>query len=190
MRLLLLALAALLCWSGRAHAEDAPASQAVLTIQPSRPMLSQGDPAWRSLPIGTTTIGKSGCLAFSLMDALASMGLSFSSPSAFIELLKQNGLFTRSGLLVWDLDRLFPVTATRVSIAGNAAYEEAKQKLSEGASVLLEVATVRGTRHWIVASKVTDGGIEVRDPNGGRTGMLESLYGISSLRGLAVIQKQ
>lgn len=190
MRIFLLALAALLSWCDRAHAGDTTASEPTLILQPSRPMPSQGDPMWRSLPIGSTTVGKSGCLAFSLMDALASMGISSDSPSAFIELLTQNGLFTRSGLLVWNLDRVFPITTTRVSLTGAAAYEEIKRQLSQGARVLVQVGTARGTRHWVVASRITDDGIEVRDPNGGRTGMLEALYGISSLRGLAVIQKQ
>jgi len=154
-------------------------------------MPSQGDPAWRSLSIGNTTVGKSGCLAFSLMDALTSMGLSFSSPAAFVQMLKENGLFTSAGLLKWNLSMLFPVTVRRLTLAGSAAYDEAKRGLTAGMSVLLQVKTPRGTLHWLVATKAADGDFFVRDPNGGRTGLLSTLYGgISSLRGLAELSPQ
>lgn len=196
MRTVLLAAAAFLCWSGTAFAEDRapdhPAAPAAprIAVPAERPMLSQGDPGWKSLPLGSTTVGKAGCLAFAVMDVLESMGLTYASPYSFIAMLSQNGLLTPSGLLKWSLDKLFPVTATRLAIAGMAAFNEAVNRLSQGAGVVLEVITDRGTRHWVVASRIVGNDIEVRDPDGGRIGLLSSLYGIDSLRGLAAIARR
>lgn len=192
MRIVLTAAAlGLLSWGAAAHAEDrAPdhliPQQAQTTEE--RPMLSQGDPQWKRYRFGNTTVGKAGCLALSLMDALVDMGLAIASPQSFIRMLSESRLFTKTGLLIWDLGRLFPVTVTRLSLRGRAAYTEAVNRLSQGAKVLLEVRTVRGTLHWVVASKAVNGDFEVRDPDGGRIGLLSSLYGgTDSLRGLAAI---
>jgi hypothetical protein len=105
-------------------------------------------------------------------------------------MLIENGMFTRTGSLYWDLGRLFPVIATRLKLAGSAAYDEALRQLSQGAGVLLQVLTDRGTLHWVVASKVVNGDIEIRDPNGGRIGTLGSLYGVKALRGMATITRR
>lgn len=195
MRIFLLAGAALL-WSAAGKAEDlspapAPVSETTVAIPvPSahiRPMISQGDPAWRSVPLGTTTVGRAGCLALSLLDTLTAMGLVSLDPEAFIRALSESGLLTRNGLLRWGLDRLFPVKAERTSVTGAAAIEQAALELSRNARVLLEVRTSRGTSHWLAVSRIVGNDAEVRDPNGGRIGLLSSLYGVGAVRGLATI---
>jgi hypothetical protein len=115
------------------------------------------------------------------------MGLVTASPASFIAMLTRNHMFDRSNQLYWNLSKLFPVTVTRLKLSGAAAYNAAVSHLSAGSKVLLQVATDRGTLHWVVASKALNGDIEVRDPNGGRVGLLSSLYGVHSLRGLAAI---
>jgi hypothetical protein len=115
------------------------------------------------------------------------MGLVTASPASFIAMLTRNHMFDRSNQLYWNLSKLFPVTVTRLKMQGTAANKAAVSHLSEGSKVLLQVVSDHGTYHWVVASRVVNGDIEVRDPDGGRIGLLSSLYGVSSLRGLAAI---
>jgi hypothetical protein len=214
MRIVLLAIAAfvLLFWGPNAHAEvRAPDLSRISWLSPSptintftvptisrpafsnasRPVLSQGDPAWRSMRLGRTTVGRSGCLVMALRDALVEMGVTQSSPDAFVSTLSRNGLFTAQGSLYWSVDKLFPVTVRPMQALGRSGYIQATKHLAEGKGVLLEVTTKRNTRHWVMATKVVNGDdIEIRDPNGGRVGSLKSLYGVQSLRRIAVISRK
>lgn len=192
MRTALLIFVATLSWSGSAYAEDrAPGDTTSQAAPPAipyeRPVLSQGDPQWASLRFGGTTVKKSGCLAFALLDVLMTMGFQFTSPAAFIAELTESKLFTRDGNLRWDLDKRFPVIATRLLLRGDAAYREALKQLSNGNSVLLQIATNHGTMHWVAAYGFDNGEIQIRDSNGGRIGLLSELYGVSALRGLATL---
>ena len=193
MRYLFLVLALFYALGSPAHArEPQEPPRALVAHSPSQqtpaPMLSQGDPAWKHLKIGSgATIGKKGCLVAALFDVLCTIGVTCSSPEAFVEQLSRNRLFTKSGALYWSLDRLFPVSAVRLTLSGATAFNEARRRLEQGASVLLQVATSRGTLHWVVASRVIGDDIEIRDPDGGVVTTLTQRYGRSALRGLAFI---
>ena len=201
----LLALAAVFV-SRAAHAEALPSGANVsLAAQPTaipspdaalpkdappisdRPMISQGDPAVRSVRFGNTTVGRAGCLAISMYDALASLGRVSTDPATFIRTLSAYGLFTHNGLLRWSFGSLYSVVTDRFTISGVAALQKATAALSSGAQVLLEVVTSRGTKHWVRVTRVINGDAEIRDPNGGRTDWLGSSYGVKSVRGMAMI---
>lgn len=199
MRLFLLAaMAAVLPWSGTALAENlstsAPSADIETPTEPlppeARPMESQGDPAWRWMKLGSTTIGKAGCLVTSLYDTLITDKLLSASTDlgAFVRLLSSYGLFTPGGDLRWDLKRLFPMlTIERMSAFGGAAIQKAAYALSQGAQVLIQVATNHGTRHWVVVSRIVNGDALIRDPNGGRIRWLSASYGTQAIRGMATI---
>lgn len=201
----LLALAAVFV-SRAAHAEALPSgANASLATQPAaipspdaalppeapatddRPMISQGDPAVRTVRLGNTTIGRAGCLAIAMYDALASLGRVSSDPATFVRQLSAYGLFTRNGLLRWSFGSLYSVVTDRFNVSGVAALQKTAAALSNGAQVLLEVATSHGTKHWVRVTRIVNGDAEIRDPNGGRIGWLGSSYGVSSVRGIAMI---
>lgn len=202
MRTFLLASAALL-WGGTALAEDLPTSTSLpsaMTIPapaaslPSeeQPMVSQGNPAWRWMKLGSTTIGRAGCLVTSLYDTLITSKLLSSSTDlgSFVRLLSAYGLFTPSGDLRWDIGKLFPVTVQRITAFGAAALDKAASALSDGTYVLIELATKRGTHHWVRVSRIVNGDAEIRDPNGGRIEWLDSTYGVKAVQGMALITAQ
>lgn len=198
-RTFLLAMAALL-GSGVAHAEslssnatapstNLPMSDTSMTALPSeaRPMISQGDPAWRWIRFGNTTVGRAGCLLMSLYDVFSSLGITSTDPATFVRTLSANGFFTSSSKLRWNLGQLFPVWTDRLTISGAAALQKAKTAISNGTQVLFEVVTSRGTNHWVVVSRIVNGNAEIRDPNGGRIGWLSSLYGLNSVHGMVTV---
>lgn len=197
MRYFIIVLMGLL-WSQCAVAQQSGAVSQIQHSEPapppsspqSAPMLSQGDPVWKYQRIGASaTVGKKGCLAASLYDILVRMGEVNASPSAFINQLISYNFFTRAGALYWKLSSYFAVTAERLMLRGRDALLRTQAELARGAAVLLQVTTARGTQHWVVASGVLGGDIEIRDPDGGRITTLAAQYGLDAVRGMAIITK-
>lgn len=193
MRIFLAALiAACLCaGASRAQEPDGPrpyeASPAASGI-----VLSQADPRWAGMRLGNGTMRGQGCLA----TVMATIGLIegiATDPLQMVRSFFSNGLFSRAGLLYTSsIGRVLPGLAVLArGPFAPSGYDAARERLAAGQHVILKLD--RDTRrrgiqqHWVLATEVSDRDFVVSDPNGGRTGLLRTLYGSSAIVEMMVV---
>jgi len=156
------------------------------------PSYSQGDPRWRSLPLGTTggTIGSIGCLVTVIASCLARYGIT-ETPATVVAKLKAVGGFMPSGDLIWTaLPKAWPGVhfvwrqyttleppsyANRRDMVSSAAQVHRLNAI--GQPVPLNVRLANGMTHWFAAYDGPMGDPTVMDPNGGWRGAFSARQG-------------
>lgn len=155
-------------------------------------VLSQADPRWAGLRLGRGTVQSQGCLFISVAMIAMELGL-VPDPLTMMRSFVTNGLFAPGGLLrTLSIERVFPglrvLARTALSASG---LDRVAEQLAAGHHVLLKLdrdPRPSVTReHWVRALRSEAGDLIIADPNGGRTGSLQSLYGSSAVRLMLVL---
>lgn len=194
MRILaFLAFLACLSFAGTSFAQEAlPGARPYLDIveetraETEVTVLSQADPRWGGFRIGSGTVREQGCLAIVIAMVALDRGL-VSDPLSMLRSFVMNGLFTRSGLLyTYAVGRVLPGLEVFARTALTAAgFDRVEEELVQGRDVLLKLD--RDLRrpgiqeHWVRVIRSVAGDLVVADPNGGRIGTLEELYGSTAV---------
>ncbi len=149
-------------------------------------VLSQADPRWADLSLGSGTVRSQGCLFISVAMIAMELGL-VTDPLSMMRSFVMNGLFSPSGLLrTVSIERVFPGLRVLMRRALSATgLDQVNKHLRAGHQVLLKID--RDLRragiqeHWVRVVRGDGGDLVVADPNGGRVATLRSLYGSSSV---------
>lgn len=190
MRIFLAALAAFCLYAGASSAQDTitdgPRPYLAEVSNDSSTALSQGDPRWSAFRIGNGTVREQGCLVMGIAMVAVARGL-VSDPLQLLRLFVSGGLFSRTGLLYTSsLERVLP--GLRV-LARNAlaatGLDQVRRQLADGHDVLIKLdrsPRQRGIQqHWVRADISGTGELIIHDPNGGRTGTIQSIYGTNEV---------
>lgn len=156
---------------------------------------TQMDPRWGSVPMGNTTVAKSGCLITSLSimtmhsqsidsAALSKLGISSTSqfnPGVLANAYTANNGFTSGGAIAsWGtIGRIIPnITfikdANLSSTTQSGVVSELKQMLDSGTHVILNV----NGYHWVYIEGVVGSKVYMIDPGSSETDLFAK-YGVS-----------
>lgn len=155
-------------------------------------VLSQADPRWAGLRLGSGTVRSQGCLFISVAMIAMELGL-VSDPLTMMRSFVTNGLFAPGGLLrTWSIERVFPglrvLARTALSATG---LDRVAEHLNEGRHVLLKLdRDLRRSgiqEHWVRVLRSEAGDLIIADSNGGHVTSLQSRYGMGTIREMLVL---
>ena len=144
--------------------------------------LSQKDPRWGSVKLGTSssTIGGYGCLITSASMMLRHFGFD-TDPGRLNDLLKANGGYQNGNLFVWGaLEKIFK--GVKFGYRYNGAYlDKIDEQLRAGKPVIINVdlnpATSVLDEHWVLIVGKVNGSYIINDPWYGTQFKFEDKYG-------------
>ena len=154
----------------------------------------QWDSRWNSYPMGTSTIGKSGCLVTAISILLVGSGAKKDlylagkfNPSVFVQALSNNGGFEGAGLVWGAVTKVEPTfkvyTDTRNNsnfkgLSNTAKATAIANHLAAGRLIVIEVYNPStGNTHWVAVDYVQNGNVYVCDPGySSKTGNLFTDY--------------
>ena len=181
-------------------AEVETASSVSLSGLPESPIADnykewkQWDSRWNSYPMGTSTIGKSGCLVTAISILLVGSGAKKDlylagkfNPSVFVQALNNNGGFEGAGLVWGAVTKVEPTfkvyTDTRNNsnfkgLSNTAKATAIANHLAAGRLIVIEVYNPStGNTHWVAVDYVQNGNVYVCDPGySSKTGNLFTDY--------------
>ncbi|MGM9568412.1 MAG: S-layer homology domain-containing protein [Clostridia bacterium] len=182
-------------------AEVETASSASLSGLPESPIADdykewkQWDPRWNNYPMGTSTIGKSGCLVTAISILLVGSGAEKDNylagqfnPSVFVAALTANGGFSGASLVWGAVTKVEPTfkvyTDTKNSnssfkgLSNTAKATAIANHLAAGRLIVIEVYNPStGNTHWVAVDYVQNGNVYVCDPGySSKTGNLFTDY--------------
>lgn len=138
----------------------------------------QSDPAWNSIELGTSNIGRIGCAATSVAIQLARSGVetTFSplNPGTFVENYKAAGGFVKGNIYFGNVHKVAPnfKYKYRKYLSGSnetkiAAVEAA---VADGCYTVIEVKKGNNTgQHWVAVVDAKNGKITMADPASAET---------------------
>lgn len=137
----------------------------------------QGGQSWSNISIGSSTIGKIGCLATSVSIQLARSGVPVSiselNPGTFVEAIKPGGFQGNS--FVWSAPSIIAPTFVyqgKYSLSGTQAQKAAdvQKYINQGCYLVMEVKTTCGKgQHWVAVDYVEGSTVHIMDPAGNNT---------------------
>jgi len=153
--------------------------------------LSQKDPRWGSVKLGTSTstIGGYGCLITSASMMLRHFGFD-TDPGRLNDLLKANGGYHDGNLFVWgSLEKIF--NGVKFGYRYNGAYlDKVDAQLQAGKPVIVNVdmypATSALDEHWVLIVGKVNGSYIINDPWYGTQFKFEDKYGAPS-KGVRIV---
>jgi hypothetical protein len=153
--------------------------------------LSQKDPRWGSVKLGTSssTIGGYGCLITSASMMLRHFGFD-TDPGRLNDLLKANGGYQNGNLFVWGaLEKIFK--GVSFGYRYNGAYlDKVDEQLRAGKPVIVNVdlnpATPAPDEHWVLIVGKVNGSYIINDPWYGTQFKFEDKYGAPS-KGVRIV---
>lgn len=153
--------------------------------------LSQKDPRWGSVKLGTsnTTIGGYGCLITSASMMLRHFGFD-TDPGRLNDLLKANGGYHDGNLFVWGaLEKIFK--GVTFGYRYNGAYlDKIDEQLAQNKPVIINVDLNPTTsvldEHWVLIVGKVNGSYIINDPWYGTQFKFEDKYGAPS-KGVRIV---
>lgn len=140
--------------------------------------------SWSNISIGSSTIGKIGCLATSVSIQLARSGVPVSvaelNPGTFVEAIKPEGF--QGNNFVWSApSKIAPtfVYQGKYSLSGTQAQKAAtvQNYINNGCYLVMEVKTSCGKgQHWVAVDYVEGSTVHIMDP-GSSNGTTWDTYG-------------
>ncbi len=146
----------------------------------------QGDNAWGSIPLGTssTTIARSGCTVTSIAMQIKRSGVDTSNvpgdfnPGTFVEALNKINGFSENGGIKWTkVTELVPhfKYVTTLDVRGNTQEEKLnklKDLVGKGYYVVAEVkGATQNNEHWVAVDQVIGDKVTMMDPASSSTDM-------------------
>ena len=152
----------------------------------------QYDPAWKSVPLGPSTVGAIGCAMTSVAIQIARSGVSTTlgadfNPGTFAQALTRVGGFDSRGNISWssvtNIAPSFNWTGTRAH--GSISPSTIDSLVKQGYYVILNV---KNGRHWVAVDRVEGNKIYMFDPGSGGTEVGQT-YGLNSVVGYTTYRK-
>lgn len=145
----------------------------------------QYDSRWKSVKLGTSTVGKIGCAMTSVTIQILRSGVNNIlgnnlNPGTFATTLTELGGFTADGSIYWSsVAKIAPNFQFVNAIRGHASPSEIAEKVNSGYFVILNV---KNGRHWVAVDRVEGDKIYMFDPGSGGNEVGQT-YGINSIVG-------
>ncbi len=151
----------------------------------------QYDPAWASVPLGPSTVGKIGCAMTSVAMQIMRSGVSTTlgadfNPGTFAQALRQVGGFDSRGNINWGaVSNIAPGFKWTGRVRSGVDPGTIGDLVSQGYYVILNV---KNGRHWVAVDRVEGNKIYMYDPGSGGTEVGQT-YGLSSIVGYTTYRK-
>lgn len=145
----------------------------------------QYDARWKTVKLGTSTVGKIGCAMTSVTIQILRAGVenilgANLNPGTFATTLTDLGGFTPGGGIYWaSAAKIAPNFQFVDAIRRYAPPSEIAQKVNQGYFVILNV---KNGRHWVAVDRVEGDKIYMFDPGSGGN-EVGNVYGLNSIVG-------